>query len=156
MPQYCQINTVHHLVFLLFKLCKLTTQTGRSTQGRKKLVWGCCFPNLSLRPHSPRPFNPTSAAQQHKTSTESFKLSNKSAAVWIINIIQTVQMIFLFQMDLARWSGTRRVKHKQQKWNSSGWANWWSYKNKTRNCIFKTFKDALYYSYGAPSPLCLV
>lgn len=65
---------------------------------------------------------PSSPHQQHnsiKTFTESFKLSNKSTAVWIIEIIQTVQMIFLFQMDLARWSGTRQLKHEQQKWNSS-------------------------------------
>lgn len=54
-----------------------------------------------------------------KTFTESFKLSNKSTAVWIIKIIQTVQMIFMLQMDSASWSGTRRVKYKQQKWNSS-------------------------------------
>lgn len=41
-------------------------------------------------------------------------------------------MIFLFQMDSARWSGTRRVKHEQQKWDSSCEANWWPYKNKMR------------------------
>lgn len=64
---------------------------------------------------------PSTLHQQHnsiKTFTESFKLSNKSTVVWIIEIIQTVQMIFLFQMDSAHWSGTCRVKHEQQKWNS--------------------------------------
>lgn len=90
-----------------------------STQGSKELV-GSVVSQTS-------PWNhilliPSSPHQQHnsiKTFIESFKLSNKSTAVWIIEIIQTVQMIFLFQMDLARWSGTRRLKHEQQKWNSS-------------------------------------
>lgn len=65
---------------------------------------------------------PSSLHQQHnsiKTFNQSFKLSNKSTAVWIIKIIQTVQMIFMLQMDSASWSGTRWVKHEQQKWNSS-------------------------------------
>lgn len=65
---------------------------------------------------------PSSLHQQHnsiKTFNESFKLSTKSTAVRIIKIIQTIEMIFLLQMDSARWSGTHRVKHEQQKWDSS-------------------------------------
>lgn len=65
---------------------------------------------------------PSSLRQHHnsiKTFNESFKLSKKSTADQIIKIIQTIQIIFLFQMDSVHWSGTHRVKHKQQKWDSS-------------------------------------
>lgn len=86
-----------------------------STQASKELI-GSVVSQSSLWNHIF--LIPSSLHQQHKstkTFTESLKLSNKSTAVWIIKIIQTVQMIFLFQMDSARWSGTRRVKHEQQK-----------------------------------------
>lgn len=75
MPQYCQINTVYQLVFLLFKFCKLKTQPGRSTQGCKELVWECFSQDLSLKPILLVPSTPH---QQHNGIKLSPSLSSSA------------------------------------------------------------------------------
>lgn len=111
-----------------------------STQESKELI-GTVVSQSSLWNHIL--LIPSSLHQQHnsiKTCTESLKLSNKSTAVWITEIIQTVQMIFLFQMD----SGTLLRNSSS---NKSGilLTKLIDGPTKTKhNCIFKTLKDAAY------------
>lgn len=91
------------------------------THGWKLLV-GRVVSHTPLWSQRPLSFRPISAAQWHKISTKSLKLSNKSTAVWIIKTIQTVQIIFfsskrtwhtgqeLVESNMSNKSGTLLAK----------------------------------------------